>query len=378
MNDIAIKVEHVSKTFRIPHENIDTLRERLFNFQKKLSYETFKALDDISIEVKKGEFFGIIGRNGSGKSTLLKILAGIYTTDKGFVDVNGEISPFLELGVGFNPELSGKDNIYLNGIILGLSKKEIDKKFNAIVEFSELEQFIDLKLKNYSSGMYVRLAFSVAIHANKGILLMDEVLAVGDVNFQVKCLDEFNRYRALGNTVILVTHDIKTVQQSCDRAMMLDKGRLIKFGDAREICEEYIYQNSTAIEKQMILEQKQSYMKKVSGSEPINDQQNGKTSQKEGSHVAVKMLNVKLSDSDGPNNYPGIYENAPNLDDTQMLHLVKSLYLGLLGREIDPVNLVYWLDEIKKGLKAKIVLYHILNGEEYRTRIKNLVDGSDK
>ena len=212
------------------------------------------ALDDISFQVSKGEFFGIIGRNGSGKSTLLKILAGIYTPDEGRVIVDGDISPFLELGVGFNPELSGKDNIFLNGTILGLSQKEIEKKYNAIVEFSELEQFIDLKLKNYSSGMYVRLAFSVAIHANKGILLMDEVLAVGDANFQTKCKAEFNRYKAMGNTVVLVTHDINTVKQNCDRAMLLHKGKILKIGNAIEVAEEYEFQNMSEEEKQKYLE----------------------------------------------------------------------------------------------------------------------------
>ena len=148
-NSIAIRVENVSKQFRIPHENRDTLRERLFNFSRKRTYEVFHALDDISFEIRKGEFFGIIGRNGSGKSTLLKILAGIYTPDSGKVTVNGEISPFLELGVGFNPELSGRDNIFLNGTILGLRKKEIQRKFDEIVAFSELERFIDQKMKNY-------------------------------------------------------------------------------------------------------------------------------------------------------------------------------------------------------------------------------------
>lgn len=256
MNDIAIKVDSISKTFRIPHENRDTIRERLFSFRRSLTYESFKALSNVSFEVKKGEFFGIIGHNGSGKSTLLKILAGIYTPDEGKINVNGDVSPFLELGVGFNPELSGKDNIFLNGTILGLSQKEIEKKYKSIVDFSELEQFIDLKLKNYSSGMYVRLAFAVAIHANKGILLMDEVLAVGDANFQSKCKAEFNRYKAMGNTVVLVTHDIETVKRNCDRAMLLQKGKIIKIGNAIEVGEEYEFQNMSEAEKQQYLNKK--------------------------------------------------------------------------------------------------------------------------
>lgn len=249
--DIAIKVEHVSKIFKIPHEQRNTIRERIITLRKKTTYEKFDALKDVSFEIRKGEFFGIIGRNGSGKSTLLKILAGIYTPDSGSVQVNGEISPFLELGVGFNPELSGKDNIYLNGTILGLTKKEIDKKYDKIVEFSELERFIHLKLKNYSSGMQVRLAFSVSIHANKDILLMDEVLAVGDTNFQAKCLSEFIRFKESGKTVILVTHDTNTVQRYCDRAMLLGNGGVSQLGRSDEIVSAYIDQNMSDEEKRL-------------------------------------------------------------------------------------------------------------------------------
>lgn len=242
--EIAISVKNVSKTFKIPHEKVSSLRGAAVSvFSRKRGYEEFNALDDVSFEVKKGEFFGIIGRNGSGKSTLLKILAGIYQADKGKVKINGRISPFLELGIGFNPELSGRDNVYLNATVLGLTKKEIDEKFESIVKFSELERFIDQKLKNYSSGMQVRLAFSVSIHANRDILLMDEVLAVGDSNFQSKCLEEFNKYRDKGKTVILVSHDIATVQVYCDRALLLRDGKIISIGKARETAEIYIGKN---------------------------------------------------------------------------------------------------------------------------------------
>jgi len=245
MSDIAIKVDHVSKTFRIPHEKITSIRGAATSvFSRKGGYEEFKALDDVSFEVEKGEFFGIIGRNGSGKSTLLKILAGIYQSDKGKVKINGMISPFLELGIGFNPELSGRDNVYLNATVLGMTKKQIDEKFDDIVKFSELERFIDQKLKNYSSGMQVRLAFSVSIHANRDILLMDEVLAVGDSNFQAKCLEEFNRYREMGKTVILVTHDISVVQRYCHRALLLRDGCIKIIGKADEVANSYLYQNN--------------------------------------------------------------------------------------------------------------------------------------
>ena len=247
--DIAISVKNISKTFRIPHEKVSSLRGAAVNAFRKSGYEEFKALDDVSFEVKKGEFFGIIGRNGSGKSTLLKILAGIYQTDKGRAHINGRISPFLELGIGFNPELSGRDNVYLNATVLGLTKKEIDQKFDSIVAFSELERFIDQKLKNYSSGMQVRLAFSVSIYANREILLMDEVLAVGDTNFQKKCLREFGRYKGEGKTVVLVTHDIATVKKYCDRAMLLKNGKLLKIGGPVEVGDEYVYQNMSDEEK---------------------------------------------------------------------------------------------------------------------------------
>jgi len=235
----AIVVKNVSKRFVIPHEKISTLKGAFVSFFKKKNYEVFNALSDVSFEVKKGEFFGIIGRNGSGKSTLLKILAGIYVSNKGSVKIHGRISPFLELGIGFNPELSGRDNIYLNGTVLGLTKKQIDEKFDSIVAFSELERFIDQKLKNYSSGMSVRLAFSVAIHANRDILLMDEVLAVGDINFQQKCLEKFEEYKSQGKTIVLVSHDTDAVEKYCDRVMLVRNGEISIIGDTKSVVEEY-------------------------------------------------------------------------------------------------------------------------------------------
>ncbi|KKQ62575.1 MAG: ABC transporter-related protein [Parcubacteria group bacterium GW2011_GWC1_38_22] len=224
-SNIAIKVSSISKTFRIPHEKVSSLRGAAVSFFSR-------------IEVKKGEFFGIIGRNGSGKSTLLKILAGIYQADTPVksdkvhrgefhgVKINGRISPFLELGIGFNPELSGRDNVYLNATVLGMSKKQIDEKFDSIVKFSELERFIDQKLKNYSSGMQVRLAFAVSIHANREVLLMDEVLAVGDANFQQKCYDYFQEIRGI-KTVLFVSHDSENMKKFCDRTLVLNNGRIL-------------------------------------------------------------------------------------------------------------------------------------------------------
>ncbi len=242
-SEVAIRVENVSKIFSIPHEKRNNLKGAAINMFKKNSYETFKALKDVSFEIKKGEFFGIIGRNGSGKSTLLKILAGIYVPTTGKVEIHGKLSPFLELGVGFNPELTGRENLFLGGAILGLTRQEVADKFDKIVRFSELEEFIDMKLKNYSSGMQVRLAFSLAINAHAEILLMDEVLAVGDTNFQSKCIDEFNKYKEQGKTVVLVSHDINTVQKHCDRVMLLRNGKVMKIGRAEEVANKYSQDN---------------------------------------------------------------------------------------------------------------------------------------
>lgn len=241
-NEAAIQVDHVSKTFKIPHEKISSLRGAFVSAFRKKTYEEFRALDNVSFEVKKGEFFGIIGRNGSGKSTLLKILAGIYQPDGGKVHIDGLISPFLELGIGFNPELSGRDNVYLNATVLGMTRKQIDQKFNAIVAFSELERFIDQKLNRYSSGMQVRLAFSVAIHANREILLMDEVLAVGDINFQRKCYAYFTQMKGK-KTIMFVSHDMENMNKFCDRALLLRNGKIMKIGKTEEVADEYIAEN---------------------------------------------------------------------------------------------------------------------------------------
>lgn len=235
----ALSVESVSKKFAIPHERVSTLRGAFVNMLRPRTYEVFKALDDVSFTVRKGECFGIIGKNGSGKSTLLKMIAGVYVPDTGKIITQGAISPFLELGIGFNPELSGRDNIYINASVLGLLKEEIDKSFDAIVAFSELERFIDQKLKNYSSGMKVRLAFAVAIHANREILLLDEVLAVGDAAFQEKCLQELRRLKQTGKTIILVSHSEQSIREFADRVLVLHKGRVVGCGATDEMIATY-------------------------------------------------------------------------------------------------------------------------------------------
>jgi ABC-2 type transport system ATP-binding protein len=224
-----LKLTNVSKHFRLPHEKHSSLKAAVLNWHKR-SYEQLAVLKSINLEVKDGEFFGIIGRNGSGKSTLLKILAGIYQPSSGGVTVNGKLTPFIELGVGFNSELTGRDNVFLNGAILGLTRNQIEEKYKEIVAFAELEKFMDQKLKNYSSGMQVRLAFSVAIQAHSDILLIDEVLAVGDLNFQQKCYDYFRTVKKQKKTVILVTHDMNVIQEYCDNATVLDSGEIAYSG----------------------------------------------------------------------------------------------------------------------------------------------------
>lgn len=239
-NDIALKASKLSKDFQLPHERKSSLKELVLNFRKKTTYERLHALRGIDFEVKRGEFFGIVGRNGSGKSTLLKIIGGIYQPTKGHIQVNGTLTPFIELGIGFNPELTGRENVYLNGAILGLTHKEIVQKYQEIVDFAELEQFMDQKLKNYSSGMQVRLAFSIAIQAHNDILLIDEVLAVGDASFQRKCFETFKAVKQSGKTVIFVSHDMNAVREYCERAILIEGGKIISSGDPDTVANDYI------------------------------------------------------------------------------------------------------------------------------------------
>lgn len=231
-------VEHISKNFRLPHDSRKSIKQSFLSFRKN-TYETQHVLKDVSFEVHEGEFFGILGRNGSGKSTLLKLIAGIYQPSEGKITLEGTLTPFIELGIGFNPELSGRDNVYLNGAILGLQKKEINDKYEDIVKFAELESFMDQKLRNYSSGMLVRLAFSISIQAHNNILLIDEVLAVGDINFQQKCLNVFREMKKTGKTVVLVTHDMAAVEEFCDRALLIDKGKIVKLGSGKDVANLY-------------------------------------------------------------------------------------------------------------------------------------------
>lgn len=238
-SNIAISVKNLRKSFRLPTERAWGLKQALFNrLRGKKGFTEQHVLKGLDFEIKKGEFVGIVGRNGSGKSTLLKILAGVYYPGAGEITINGTLVPFIELGVGFNPELTGRENVYMNGALLGFSNSEMDKMYDDIWKFAELEKFQDQKLKNYSSGMQVRLAFSIAIRAKGDILLLDEVLAVGDAAFQKKCNDYFESLHGK-QTVILVTHSMENVRKFCDRAILLNDGKIIQDGDPNQVADAY-------------------------------------------------------------------------------------------------------------------------------------------
>lgn len=239
----AIRVDGVSKVFRLPQEQVHTLKERVLHPTRGRRFEPLEALKDVSFTVGKGEFFGIVGRNGSGKSTLMKCLAGVYRADAGEIWGRGRMAPFIELGVGFNPELTARDNVLINAVMLGLSPAEARARYDDIIAFAELEEFQDLNLKNYSSGMQVRLAFSVMVHVDADVLLIDEVLAVGDAAFQQKCHDALNAAREAGKTILLITHDMDQVQRFCDRAMLLERGNLVEIGDPRSVARRYMHLN---------------------------------------------------------------------------------------------------------------------------------------
>jgi ABC-type polysaccharide/polyol phosphate transport system ATPase subunit len=242
---VVIEARGIEKSFRLPVNKISSLKEQITTFSRP-DYRELHALRDVSFEIRRGEFFGIVGRNGSGKSTLLKVLASIYAADGGRVRMAGRLAPFIELGVGFNPELTARENVELNGVMMGLERRQARSRLGAVLEFAELEEFVDMKLKNYSSGMLVRLAFSVMIQSDAEILLIDEVLAVGDAAFQQKCADVFHEMRDSERTVVLVTHDMGAVEHYCHRAMLLHDGEVQASGDPGEVARSYLRLNFEA------------------------------------------------------------------------------------------------------------------------------------
>ncbi len=249
MVETIIKVDSVSKSFKLPHEKRNSVKSQFINmFRGHRTYEKQQVLNNVSFEIKRGDFFGIVGRNGSGKSTLLKLVAGIYTPDKGAITINGLLTPFIELGVGFNPELTGRENVFLNGALLGFNRAEMEAMYDEIVDFAELHKFMDQKLKNYSSGMQVRLAFSIAIRAKSDTLLIDEVLAVGDLDFQKKCYNYFYDLKNHKQTVVLVTHDMGAVRKFCNKTVLISGGEIKKIGAPDEVAKMYEEINLRAAE----------------------------------------------------------------------------------------------------------------------------------
>ena len=240
---VVIEARGVAKTFRIPHRRVDTLKERALHPLARGGHRELRALHDVSFDVRQGEFFGIVGRNGSGKSTLLKVMASIYRADAGRIRMAGRVAPFIELGVGFNPELTSRENVVLNGVMMGLGRREAQRRLDSVLDFAELRDSTDVKLKNYSSGMMVRLAFAVMVEADADIMLVDEVLAVGDASFAQKCMDVFREKRRAGRTLVLVTHDMATVQGFCDRAMLIHDGGVRHVGDPEEAALRYFRLN---------------------------------------------------------------------------------------------------------------------------------------
>jgi ABC-type polysaccharide/polyol phosphate transport system ATPase subunit len=240
---LAIQVEDLHKSFRIPTQRVDSLKERVVRPFASRDFRELHALDGISFDIRRGEFFGIVGRNGSGKSTLLKLLASIYRADAGTIRMAGRLAPFIELGVGFNQELTARENVVLNGVMMGLTPQETRDRLDSVIEFAELGEFVDLKLKNYSSGMLVRLAFSLMLEVDADILLIDEVLAVGDAAFQQKCADAFREMKANGKTIVLVTHDMGAVEEYCHRAMLISDGEIQDIGDPGEVGRHYMKLN---------------------------------------------------------------------------------------------------------------------------------------
>lgn len=332
-NEVVVRINNVSKSFKLPHEQHSGLKQVItgvLSRKHKRGYEVQHALKGVSFEVEKGDFFGIVGRNGSGKSTLLKTLSGIYEPDSGSVEVNGSLVPFIELGVGFNPELTGRENVFLNGALLGFTHKQVASMYNEIVSFAELEKFMDQKLKNYSSGMQVRLAFSIAIRAKSDILVLDEVLAVGDEAFQRKCNDYFDKIkRDKDQTVILVTHSMEAVKKYCNKAILIKGGDVIAQGDPQEIANEYTLEN-------------------------VVDGHSGKadrTTQPDTgvSNVKIQLLSEKIVDEKGK------IEFSIEYDVTKNINTVPALTISDIDRNIWLQNDNLWNDIVKGEGHHKVV-----------------------
>ncbi|MGN6258485.1 MAG: ABC transporter ATP-binding protein [Solirubrobacterales bacterium] len=313
---VAIQVEDLHKSFRIPTQRIDSLKERAVHPFASREYRELHALRGISFEIRQGEFFGIVGRNGSGKSTLLKLLASIYRADSGKIRIAGRLAPFIELGVGFNQELTARENVVLNGVMMGLTPKEVRRRLDAVIDFAELREFANLKLKNYSSGMLVRLAFAVMMEADADVLLIDEVLAVGDASFQQKCADAFHQMKDEGKTIVLVTHEMAAVENYCHRAMLLSEGEIVHLGEPGETGREYLKLNFAG------------------------EQAGGESEASAPGGEGARLISCRVNDASG--------EEATTLElgepirvrvEIELLHPVPGLHVGIVVGNSDDISL---------------------------------------
>jgi ABC-2 type transport system ATP-binding protein len=317
---LAIRVENLHKSFRIPTQRVDSLKERAVHPFAAREHRELHALNGVSFEIRQGEFFGIVGRNGSGKSTLLKLLASIYRADAGTIEIAGRLAPFIELGVGFNHDLTARENVVLNGVMMGLTPREMRRRLDSVIDFAELRDFADLKLKNYSSGMMVRLAFSVMMEADADVLLIDEVLAVGDASFQQKCADAFHQMKTEGKTIVLVTHEMGAVETYCHRAMLISNGDIKHIGDPTEISREYLKLNF-ASELSSELEKTHTV---------------GEVEPGEG----AKLLSLMVVDADGKET--GTVEMGEPIHlraEIELLRPVPGLHVGLVVANADDVSM---------------------------------------
>lgn len=321
----AIKVDDLYKSFRIPTQRVDSLKERAVHPFASRDFRELNALRGVSFEIRQGEFFGIVGRNGSGKSTLLKLLASIYKADAGSIQIAGRLAPFIELGVGFNHELTARENVVLNGVMMGLTPKEMRNRLDAVIDFAELSEFADLKLKNYSSGMLVRLAFAVMMEADADVLLIDEVLAVGDASFQQKCADAFHQMKAEGKTIILVTHEMGSVEAYCHRAMLISDGEIKYIGSPAEAGRRYMKLNFT-----------------VDAEEIVNDSEPVEVEEPEPEEVdpgeGARLLSCRVVDADGePAGTLEIGEPIRIEAELELLTKTPGLHMGLVLANADDI-----------------------------------------
>jgi ABC-type polysaccharide/polyol phosphate transport system ATPase subunit len=314
---VAIRVSDLHKSFRIPTQRIDSLKERAVHPFASHEFRELRALDGISFEIRQGEFFGIVGRNGSGKSTLMKLLASIYRADSGKIEIAGRLAPFIELGVGFNHELTARENVVLNGVMMGLTPKEMRRRVDSVIDFAELREFADLKLKNYSSGMLVRLAFAVMMEADADILLIDEVLAVGDAAFQQKCADAFHQMKAEGKTMVLVTHEMAAVESYCHRAMLLDDGHITHIGDPGETGRAYLALNFAG-----------EPAKRLSGEEAVTTENQG-----------ARLLSCRVGRGDDTDATVALGDPIPIEVEIELQHRVPGLHVGIVVANADDVSM---------------------------------------